>query len=162
MDNNQLVAALIRAAQAFADELESSLNGTRASAAPAVRHRVSPAASAEDVQYDPGTMPAPYPADPNGDGRAEAMCLVVLFGQLYALNRRKLRGATDSERREIAQAAGYSDNRAWNRWVDDTLLRDGTGGLWLDAGGHRWLLERAADIGVALPPDLSTFVAPEV
>jgi hypothetical protein len=110
----------------------------------------SPARRVFDPELiQPETTPAPI-----GTPRQVAWSAVIFFGQLRAINQRQHRGATDAERLDIAQAAGYQDRRGFSGWPG-TWRDDETGARWITDQGVGLLHHYASELDISLPTDIS-------
>lgn len=107
--------------------------------------------------FDPDSDEPPVRADVDGTREERDWCGLLLWGQLWALNVRKGRGATHSESVAFAKRAGYKDGRAWNSW--DGWRKDADGMRWVNlsqpgGGGLGSLRHYYGAVGRALPADL--------
>ncbi|WP_426516775.1 hypothetical protein ACPPVQ_18850 [Diaminobutyricibacter sp. McL0618] len=132
----------------MADELELLRNVDPESAG---ERKLAP--MREEGVFDPEFDSAPVTPLVNGDREQKDWCGLILFGQLYALNRRRGRGATATERLTIAKAAGYTDNRAWSGWPN-TWHDDEAGGRWIDNDGLGFLRHYYNEVRRTAPDDL--------
>ena len=107
----------------------------------------------EEGVFDPELDIPPVVPLVSGDRLQRDWCGLILFGQLYALNQRRDRGATASERLAMAKAAGYADNRAWSGWPN-TWHDDESGGRWIDKDGLGFLRHYYNAVSRTLPDDL--------
>lgn len=155
-----VVRELIARVRDLADATEDLLNGADGQSDDGDPNAVEE--PKEPGVFDPTSDTPPFPPDWDGARRAKDMALVILFGSLYAINVREGRGATRREMREIAQAASYSDARAWNGWAKYATERDASGELWVNEMGHRvWLTEKADAQRLTLPDDLAVWQEPK-
>lgn len=159
MQNIEETKALIKAARDFADRLEASLDGPPSSAATLADEvsYIAPGTSTP-VLWDPEGNWTPVTPDPEGTREQKDMCVAVMFGRLYALNRREERGAIRGDLRDIARAAHYSDGRAWSGWGKFATERREDGAVWLTEVGHDWFLDYASRLPLSLPDDLATWI----
>lgn len=151
------VRDLLTEAQRLLNQAITSLDSATAPASEQGNASVLPTvAILEPVTYDPASDPPPYSARPQGPDRTNMdMTNIVMFASVYAINRRQHRGADLPEQRKIAQAAGYTDGRAWNAWYKSLVTRDEDGRRWITKDGHDWLTTWASNLNLVLPKDLS-------
>ncbi|MET4098564.1 hypothetical protein ABIB37_000801 [Agrococcus sp. UYP10] len=105
--------------------------------------------------FDPTEDEPPVPLNLEGTRHQRDWCALLLWARLKALNVREGRGATKAESTEIAQLAGYTDARGWNRWSG--WVKDDENGRWVTSDGEKHLRHYYSAVGRRLPDDfLST------
>lgn len=156
--DTKLARDLIVATRNLADAFEASLHAEDGEPLPTVD---SVNVSEEPFFYDPERASAPFPPKVEGTRREQDLCILIMFGRLYAINVRLGRGATRGELREIARAAGYSDGRAWGGWAKYATQRDSDGQVWVNETGHTdWIIKIAGRLNFTLPDELAVWQPP--
>ncbi len=104
--------------------------------------------------FDPeiDAVPAGITPGPNGNRLEQDWCSAILWGLLRAHNVRQGRGATKAEGVAMARAAGYLDERGWNKW--DGWRKDEDGNRWCNEIGVESTPNWFARIKRSLPEDL--------
>lgn len=153
--DTSIARELIAATRELANALEASLDAGEASLEQTVD---ADRTSEMPFFFDPERDKIPFAPKVVGTRREEDLCCLIMFGRLYAINVRLGRGATRTELREIAKAAGYADARAWAGWSKYATQRDADGQLWATEEGHaEWVRKMAARLNFVLPDDISTW-----
>jgi hypothetical protein len=104
--------------------------------------------------FDPETDEPDVRPDIDGTRAQKDWCALMLWAQLWAINKRQNRGATKLEVVEIAKTAGYADGRGWNRW---TGWAEASDGRWVvkEIGVEQHLRHYYAEVKRSLPADLA-------
>jgi hypothetical protein len=149
---------LIAATRQLADALEASLGAGEVGSRPMVD---ADRASKTPFSFDPERDSIPFEPKVVGTRREQDLCCLIMFGRVYAINVRLGRGATLTELREIAGAAGYRDARAWAGWGKYATERDADGQLWVTEVGHaEWIPKMAERLNFVLPDDIAAWAPP--
>ena len=157
-----LTRALRAGAEAFLAVLNSE--GDR----PAPPGAVASSGGGELIGFDPLTDPVPLPQDPApyAPEAQRKMAWVTYLGAIARINASEGRGATTDEVRKYALKAGYPDARAVNGWADregsaDRAIKNIQGARYLKADSRDWVLEMAAELGIAIKGDTTPLPIPE-
>jgi len=146
---------LSAATRQLVDALEASLSADEVDPRPTID---ADRASKAPFSFDPEHDGVPFEPKVVGTRREQDLCCLIMFGRLYAINVRLGRGATRTELREIAQAAGYADARAWAGWGKYATQRDADGQLWATEVGHaEWITKTAERLNFILPDDIAAW-----
>jgi hypothetical protein len=153
--DTSIARELIAVTRQLADALEASLGADEVGTRPMVD---ADRASKAPFSFDPERDRIPFEPKVVGTRREQDLCCLIMFGRLYAINVRLGRGATRTELREIAQAAGYADGRAWGGWGKYATERDADGQLWVTEAGHAdWITKMAERLNFVLPDDIAAW-----
>ena len=156
--DTSIARELIAATRQLADAFEASLGTDEIGSRPMVD---ADRASKTPFSFDPERDRIPFEPKVVGTRREQDLCCLIMFGRLYAINVRLGRGATRTELREIAQAAGYADARAWAGWGKYATERDEDGQLWVTEVGHaEWITKMAERLNFVLPDDIAAWAHP--
>ena len=157
---------IIDAYRDLADKLESLLGGGSSA--------VTAAATTGKLPWKPGEVFDPQLNEPDRrpvpnersagyeEQRQIAWAGFLLFGGLYAINKREVRRASDGECRKVALRAGYSDNRAWGGGWARTTDVDDRGYRKIKEEGMEFLRAYANELELTLPEDLADLTLPMV